>query len=357
MELAQLALVARHRGELEHARSLAREALELEQRAASLVPFEQASEPTRSILYRSAASLAYQAGELKVAQRLVAQGLAGFPPAEVEAELNDLYQQFHFELSLQAQGSTLEGEGLRLSLYGNDVGYGTVLYSEFVNRLRSTRNLIDRTVQRLLGAEFRRAGRAPASLQPFTTLVAAPTAGSFSITIKLAVEIGGQLPLMLSASTVIEEILDGIELLNRESYSLLREKIPQQAYYRNFVVLARDIAPDGKKISSVGLSSLKRSVGLTRARSSIELPPESGREIQMDTPVEITGILDYASARRRKESVGLTTPTGQEYDIVLDEGLEDLVRSYFGQLVLVRGHLIDKSKKTTVYPQDIIAVQ
>lgn len=90
MELAQEAMVFRQSGQLSDAENLARQAYQLEQQAAELVPEGQDSEPTRSILYLSAASLAYQAGEYDIALGLVEKGLSGFPPQQVEQELHNL---------------------------------------------------------------------------------------------------------------------------------------------------------------------------------------------------------------------------------------------------------------------------
>jgi len=87
MELAQLALVARQTGDVERAAALAREAFGREAQAADRVPEGAASEPTRSILYRSAAWLALQANLPHEAVRLAEQGLAGSPPPEIAAEL------------------------------------------------------------------------------------------------------------------------------------------------------------------------------------------------------------------------------------------------------------------------------
>jgi len=101
IELAQLALVARQSGDLSKAENLAYQAYEYEVQAADLVPEGKSSEPTRSILYRSAASLAYQCKEFQIAQRLIAKGLSGYPPPQIEQELKDLYEQINFEYHLQ----------------------------------------------------------------------------------------------------------------------------------------------------------------------------------------------------------------------------------------------------------------
>jgi uncharacterized protein HemY len=89
-ELTQMALVARHEGRIEEATDLVRQAAEYETQAARLIPDDKSSEPTRSILYLSAASLAYQIKDLQTAQRLVAEGLSGYPSPKAERDFRDL---------------------------------------------------------------------------------------------------------------------------------------------------------------------------------------------------------------------------------------------------------------------------
>ena len=89
MELAHHALVARQMGDLERAATLVREAFGLEAQAVDLVPGGADSEPTRSILYRSAAWLALDANLPAEAIRLAERGLAGSPPAAIAVELEE----------------------------------------------------------------------------------------------------------------------------------------------------------------------------------------------------------------------------------------------------------------------------
>jgi len=96
MELAEQAFVARRREEAATARSFAYRAFLLEKQAA-----EQAqTEPTRSVLHRSAATLALDCGEYREAERLVAAALAGAPPEAIANELrevlNNLYQVWNW---------------------------------------------------------------------------------------------------------------------------------------------------------------------------------------------------------------------------------------------------------------------
>ena len=90
MDLAELAFVAKLRGNLEKADQLSRQAFEYETQAARLVPDEPSSEPTRSVLYSSAASLALDCNESREAKRLIAAGLAGHPPEDIAEELREL---------------------------------------------------------------------------------------------------------------------------------------------------------------------------------------------------------------------------------------------------------------------------
>src|SRR5438270_607605 len=80
MELADLALQARRSGDGEQSEAHDREALVSERRAAEMVAPDLGAEPTRSVLHRSAASLAVQCGEFREAERLIAVALSGNPP-------------------------------------------------------------------------------------------------------------------------------------------------------------------------------------------------------------------------------------------------------------------------------------
>ncbi len=93
MELADGAFAAKSAGDASNATDLFRRAYESERQAALLVSDDLTAEPTRSVLHRSAASLALQAGELRAAERLIATALAGDPPPEIAEELRTLFRQ------------------------------------------------------------------------------------------------------------------------------------------------------------------------------------------------------------------------------------------------------------------------
>ena len=104
MDLAEAAAVASLRGALELAAQLTRQAFEQETQAAALIASALDAEPTRSVLHRSAASLAIECGELRMAERLIATALSGNPPAEIAEELKDLFIQINLSQYLKRQG-------------------------------------------------------------------------------------------------------------------------------------------------------------------------------------------------------------------------------------------------------------
>jgi hypothetical protein len=348
MKLAQLALVARHQGDWQRAEELARQAFQHEAQAAELIPDDQSSEPTRSILYRSAASLAYQSREYNAAQRFIAKGLSGFPPPQIEQELKDLYQQVNFEQHLQVRGIKLENEDLQLSLEGNAVGFGEILYDEFIKRMKATRALIDRTTQRLMGRVYQGSGHLSEIYRPFQPTLVAPRGGSFTITIKFALLPNTQTSMLVSASQLIDEIVTGIELINKSDEQGLKQRIPQEGYYQNFIALTRDIAPDGDRVTSVWFTTARGAVSLQRLRTDIQIVPKLEESEGEHRPIKVDGLLDYATARKR-DLIGLTTEEGHPYTIVVLEGLEDLVRSYFKQWVTITGI----SDGTNIYLTDL----
>ena len=96
MRLVDEAESARRNGNGQMARERLRQAFDHERQAADLVAGDRSQEPTRSVLHRSAASLALQCGALREAERLIAAGLSGNPPEEIAEELRILLEQVDF---------------------------------------------------------------------------------------------------------------------------------------------------------------------------------------------------------------------------------------------------------------------
>lgn len=93
MDLFELGMLTARAGNLEKSRRLFSQALEKEAEAADSVATDYSLEPTRSILCRSAASIALRIGDVKKAKRYVEAGLAGNPPEGVRGEMDLLREQ------------------------------------------------------------------------------------------------------------------------------------------------------------------------------------------------------------------------------------------------------------------------
>ena len=100
MAYVDQAFLAERRGDLTGAREHYCEALKFEIEAAELLREELTIEPSRSVLYRSAASIAVSCGHYREAERLIAVALAGKPPREIADELQTLLEQVRAELHL-----------------------------------------------------------------------------------------------------------------------------------------------------------------------------------------------------------------------------------------------------------------
>jgi hypothetical protein len=96
MLLVDEAEKCRRRGDLQAAQAQLQQAFEQERQAAQLSAAHLELEPTRSVLHRSAASLALECGALREAERLIAAALSGNPPEEIAEELRDLLEQVYF---------------------------------------------------------------------------------------------------------------------------------------------------------------------------------------------------------------------------------------------------------------------
>lgn len=84
------AAIAAKKEEPEEVDKWNRRALRLELVAAYMVKDEENSEPTRSILFKSAGWIAMSLHEYKLARKLAEEGMDGSPPEEVKEELQDI---------------------------------------------------------------------------------------------------------------------------------------------------------------------------------------------------------------------------------------------------------------------------
>jgi hypothetical protein len=101
MALCDEAFFAKRKGDMDSFMKFSHQALEFETEAANLLKDNFDDEPSRSILYRSAASIAIDCKELRQAEKLIAMALVGNPPNEIAEELRDLLEKVHFSRHLE----------------------------------------------------------------------------------------------------------------------------------------------------------------------------------------------------------------------------------------------------------------
>lgn len=346
MDLAEQSELARLDGKLDKAQEFLKEALDNERVAARMLADEFDLEPSRSVLFRSAASLALELGDTREAEKLVALALTGSPPQEIADELRELWEDASFLRHLENRGIDLQPHEVLMSLSGPGVGAGITQSDQLVDRLKDLERLIFRTAERVLQVPFRERGQARTDIvKSYQLFLSAPRAGSFSVSVRFGRSSQLELPGLESTVKIIDELLDTLEIFNEADVDDLHLRIPDEAYYRNFVNLARKFAPDGKNIRLVGLTSAtpsrKRKLLLTipkeesdkYRRPKLKLIPTKAES------VTIRGSLRYAD--HMKEEAGeirLIDRQGDFHRINVPSGLmTDIVRPLWEFEVVVEG--------------------
>ena len=308
MERTDLALAARQKGEADQALLFFRQAYDLEAKAAASFVHDLDAEPTRSILLRSAASLALDAALIGEAEKLICTALAGSPPESIAEELRDLLEQVHFQRHLDLRGITLQRDELQLSIAGQAIGYGIAPTEAFIERVEQTEDLLYRTAERRQKRPYRDRGRREKRLQESLELyMSVPRAASFAVTFRVGKGEQLSLPGMSFGEQVIDELFDCLDLFTRGDEQQLKSRIPDEAYYRNFVGLARRLAPDGRKVGVVGLTTLRgeqiKKVALTANTGNRLLQPLAPAIPEAtsasERPVQVSGFLKMADARKK----------------------------------------------------------
>jgi hypothetical protein len=340
MDLAERAEIAKLRGEGGVA-ELFQRAFELERDAAKMLESRLDAEPTRSVLYRSAASLALNCSQLRQAEQLIATALSGEPPDEIAEELRDLLEQVNFRRHLDLRGWNLEGNEVQVSIAGKAVGYGIASSDQVIDRIQNFEKLIYRTAERKLGAKYREKDQPGKNVrEDYGVFVSVPRAASFAVSLQVGLT-KDQTALDLG---VLDELLACLELFEAANDEQLRHRIPDEPYYRNFVGLARQLAPDGEDVRLVGFTANcngeQKKVALTRTRDTVSLGPQSpSLEETGEQVVRVSGTLKYADDTKRGAGrIRLVSSDGNTYKVVVPEGMmDDIVRPLWSDEVEVLG--------------------
>jgi hypothetical protein len=341
MDLCDQALAARLSGDESKAERLFRKAFDQERLAAA----EVESEPTRSVLHRSAASLALEFGEHRGAEKLIAAALAGEPPREIAEELRDLLEKVNFQRHLELRGLQLADNELQLSLSGKAVSFGMVQSDQFLERVRSMERMLFRTVERKCEMPFRETGRAVKDVSKnFELYLSAPRAASFAVTLRVGLPDRQMwLPdwdqeILDQPNVVIDNLLDCLEAFNVGDPKRLEELIPDKSYRRNFAALADQMAPDGEEVKVVGLTvsrnGQERRVALTHDR---ERKPERREQTPESSRKELEGTLRRAdSLKKDRDQITVVDAEGQFLVLRVQSGMmADIVKPLWEERVRI----------------------
>jgi hypothetical protein len=367
MDLAEEAFLAQKKGNRSEARNLFLRALDFEQKAVSQLSPIKSSEPTRSILYRSAASIAYHAGDYESAERLIANGLSGYPPPEIKDELKNLYEDINFMLHLSGKGLILTPDQWMMTIAGNSVKYGSAAAEILMTRVEVVTKLFYRTVERLLKVPYRISSRISREIKDkYGLFVNAFIPGSFAVSF----QIGCPDPQLLlfdelkkepvEPSDVIDEIMKCFEVFENDDSNSLKERFNDDDYFENFVALAKQIAPDGENVKSVGFVSLsknqERPVSLRKTRkefvqlADIHTKNETDEDI---VKVSYTGLLRYANSpiKGKFGTVKLIdSDTKRTHNINVPISLmKDVVQPFYEEYVIIQGY----NKNGKIYLEEI----
>jgi hypothetical protein len=357
MNLAEEAFIAQRNGDDIRANELFSKSLSFEQQAAEQLPLNIESEPTRSILYRSAASLAYNCKEYELADRLIAIGLSGYPPVDIKEELKNLYEDINFMRHLKTNGLIIDKNQWLMTIAGDVVSYGATAADYLMMRVERVSSLFYRTVERMLSQPYRTTGSVDKIVkQNYGLFINSFAPGSFAVAFQVGtpdpqVEIPGIEKIMpIESELVVDEIMNCFAIFESNEPKKLKEHINDKHYYENFVGLAKQIAPDGKKINLVGFTTIRngtdKPVALRKSRKEIQ---EDFKEVDTGEKIDSSrisflkfGVLMYANTPVRGVYGTvklLEKDTNHKFDLKVPISImKDVVQPYYEEHVSIQGY-------------------
>ena len=333
MELAERAIEEKNRNNTKEALELNSQAFEKEKEVALASVNE--NEPLRSILLRSAATLAYRSDKLKEAERLVHLALSGEPPEDIKSELDELLQEITFKRHLEVRNVTLSGNELQLSLQGDKVAPGFIHSDSFIDRFQALKKMILRTVCRLGKMPYEDFGLALGQIPQFDVFMSIARAQSYAVTIRLGAPKGIPVQGVLEFNPlpkpekVIDEVVDCLGAFVSEDQDYLSKKIKDPSYYRSFVSLAKNLAPDDKGIKTVGITLIRdnkeKILALNKTAKDYKISLERIKRKKRKTVkiYKVTGFLKQADSVTSRNIIKILDDKEKLTRVVVPSGMMD----------------------------------
>ena len=336
MDYAEYALSGKRRGDTVEAAQLFAKSLELERKALGLLT-EQV-EPEYSILHRSAATLALDCGEFRLAEQIASKALAGDPPEHVVWQLRSVVEQVTQHDHLRLNGLALTEDELQMSLAGSMIGPGLASLDDFIPRADGMRKLMRRVSEHINGQAHSENGSPDVHRLPAPDVLISPLrAGSVAVTLKIGSPVEPEFPEVVGSTDLVNETLDVIEAVSSSNHEELVTTYPNPAYRRNFVQLVRNIAPDGDRVTQVGFTAVsagkERTLPLTTTRA--ELSRSSRTPAPEESEETITGrLLAADGTSQRNQSIQIVQSDGAKRRIKVPAGMmDDIVRPLWNEEV------------------------
>lgn len=371
IEIAELAFKLKKEGKAEEALKQFSKAFELEKEAADLIPIDKKSEPSRSILYRSAGSLALNACLFREAEKMTANGLLGYPPFEIAEELRNLFDQINFERHLNLKGIKLTDNEFLFSIAGgSEVGHGYIRSEEFIKRIDIISDITIKEVERRIKKTAKNKKKPNRKVvQIYKPYLQTLRAGSFQVIVQIGESQDNSLfpGYDTVVESIIEHILGSIELVNNNSIGKLREKFEndEEKYFDHLLTSIKNLAPDGEKVKMIGLRGSEEQdpkiVKFIRPHKEIKLEafdPQKQEELEEERKkkegksVTLSGVLDFA--RSKKNEIAITDMQNKEHRIRVSEGqLAAIVKSNYEDEVKITGRIEIKRNKEIIVLTDL----
>ncbi|MGE5271856.1 MAG: hypothetical protein ACM3JG_19520, partial [Thiohalocapsa sp.] len=197
---------------------------------------------------------------------------------------------------------------------------------------------------------YRDAGRLGRSLtENLQFFIAAPRAASFAVTFRVGASEQLDLPGLSMSEQVIDEMLECLDLYKQGEEDTLRQRINEDAYYRNFVSLAKTIEPDGRRIDVVGFTTVRqgrpREVALTRTTQ--DTPMIRPRDVAVvskktkpvdEDMVEVQGVLRFANSLKKTDEIQIVSEHNVRHAVIVPPGMmSDIVKPLWDTDVVVSG--------------------
>lgn len=210
-----------------------------------------------------------------------------------------------------------------MSITGEAVEYGVARSEEVVGRLSSLQKIMLRTIERLLNRPYRTSGDADQVARNYPINLAVQPPGSFVISMSVGSSESDNDKENSLPRRVIDELLTCFSMLNSSQDDNLFGHLQSKEYFRNFLELSQEIAPNGKEVEQVSFSTSlnsvqERSINFTRRKDDISQAIRDWRSRERGTLIIIQGRLERTDPlRKQKGAIKIISLSGESWRITV----------------------------------------